>query len=84
MRHDINYIKWILLVFVILEIVSLLIAFIMRCCVDPDGHYGNFEDEEVHPRTKCLRVDCAAIQVLVVRPALDRSMGSVYACMLSV
>ena len=47
MRHQLNYIKWILLVFVIMEIVSLLVAFIMRCCVDPDGHYGDFADEEV-------------------------------------
>ncbi len=46
-KHDLNYTKWVLLVFVILELVSLLIAFVMRCCVDPDGHYGNFEDEEV-------------------------------------
>jgi hypothetical protein len=46
-RHQLNYIKWILLVFVIMEIVSLLVAFIMRCCVDPDGHYGDFADEEV-------------------------------------
>jgi len=51
-RHDLNYIKWILLVFVILEIVSLLIAFVMRCCVDPDGHYGNFEDEEARYNTQ--------------------------------
>lgn len=50
-RHDLNYIKWILLVFVIMEIVSLLVAFIMRCCVDPDGHYGDFNDEEV--RLQC-------------------------------
>jgi hypothetical protein len=58
-RHDLNYIKWILLVFVIMEIVSLLVAFIMRCCVDPDGHYGDFADEEVgEPYTAvvCKRV----------------------------
>ena len=60
-RHDLNYIKWILLVFVIMEIVSLLVAFIMRCCVDPDGHYGDFADEEVRedlPLFLCKWVPC--------------------------
>ena len=54
MRHQLNYIKWILLVFVIMEIVSLLVAFIMRCCVDPDGHYGDFADEEVRDHQECV------------------------------
>ncbi len=30
----------ILLGFVIAEIVGLLTALVLRCCVDPDGHYG--------------------------------------------
>jgi hypothetical protein len=59
-RHDLNYIKWILLVFVIMEIVSLLVAFIMRCCVDPDGHYGDFADEEVRFQED-VTVDVTAI-----------------------
>lgn len=56
MRHQLNYIKWILLVFVIMEIVSLLVAFIMRCCVDPDGHYGDFADEEVRDGGDCVHI----------------------------
>ena len=47
MRHEVNVAKWILLVFVCCELVSLFIAFIMRFCVDPEGHYSNFDDEEV-------------------------------------
>ena len=47
MRRELNVAKWVLLVFVCCEIVSLLIAFVMRFCVDPEGHYSNFDDEEV-------------------------------------
>ena len=45
--------KWILLVFVCCELVSLFIAFIMRFCVDPEGHYSNFDDEEVCGGSLC-------------------------------
>jgi len=46
-RKELNVAKWVLLVFVCCELVSLLIAFVMRFCVDPEGHYSNFDDEEV-------------------------------------
>ncbi len=49
MRKELNVAKWVLLVFVCCELVSLLIAFVMRFCVDPEGHYSNFDDEEVRP-----------------------------------
>ena len=47
MRRELNIAKWVLLVFVCCELVSLMIAFVMRFCVDPEGHYSNFDDEEV-------------------------------------
>ena len=65
MRHQLNYIKWILLVFVIMEIVSLLVAFIMRCCVDPDGHYGDFADEEVRDAGDCVQMHTACVATLL-------------------
>ena len=39
MQHQLNVAKWVLLVFICCEIVSLIVAFVMRCCVDPEGHY---------------------------------------------
>lgn len=39
MLDELNWSKWVLLVFVCCEIVSLLLAGIMRFCVDPSGHY---------------------------------------------
>eukprot|EP00208_Stichococcus_sp_RCC1054_P006488 CAMPEP_0206148948 /NCGR_PEP_ID=MMETSP1473-20131121/37523_1 /ASSEMBLY_ACC=CAM_ASM_001109 /TAXON_ID=1461547 /ORGANISM="Stichococcus sp, Strain RCC1054" /LENGTH=192 /DNA_ID=CAMNT_0053546385 /DNA_START=279 /DNA_END=857 /DNA_ORIENTATION=+ len=51
-RRQILWVRWILLGFVIAEIVGLLTALILRCCVDPDGHYGNFSDEEARYNTQ--------------------------------
>jgi hypothetical protein len=51
-RKEVNVAKWILLVFVCCELVSLFIAFIMRFCVDPEGHYSNFDDEEARYNTQ--------------------------------
>ena len=36
---ELNWVKWVLLVFVCCEIVSLLLAGIIRFCVNPDGNY---------------------------------------------
>lgn len=51
-RKTLDYVKIVLLIFVIAEIISLTIAFVMRCCVDPDGHYGDFSDEEARYNTQ--------------------------------
>lgn len=51
-HNQLVWVRWVLLVFVIAELVSLLTAFILRCCVDPDGHYGNFSDEEARYNTQ--------------------------------
>lgn len=51
-RRQILWVRWILLGFVIAEIVGLLTALVLRCCVDPDGHYGNFSDEEARYNTQ--------------------------------
>lgn len=72
-RHDLNYIKWILLVFVIMEIVSLLVAFIMRCCVDPDGHYGDFGDEEVRRQSTFIPGNPLCILCMQIRPCVSFS-----------
>jgi hypothetical protein len=40
----------ILLAFVIAEILSLFTAFILRCCVNPDGNYG-----ELHSDLCCIQ-----------------------------
>lgn len=74
-KHDLNYTKWVLLVFVILELVSLLIAFVMRCCVDPDGHYGNFEDEEVGMRKRSHRAHAHCKHTRSHQPSMFSSLG---------
>lgn len=58
-KKDLNIAKWVLLVFICCEIVSLIVAFIMRCCVDPEGHYNNFNDEEARYNTQMNQMPAA-------------------------
>lgn len=77
-RNQLVWVRWILLAFVIAEILSLFTAFILRCCVNPDGNYGNFSDEEARYNTQMNQMPNSNASASSARAGKTDSIASKY------
>lgn len=77
-RNQLVWVRWVLLVFVIAEILSLLTAFILRCCVNPDGNYGNFSDEEARYNTQMNQMPTSNAPASSARAGKTESIANKY------